>query len=263
MNRKSEIAVMNFSGIYERQCFYRKYEHQWIDLKNLSGTNCYCDEMAGDKIREAVENLPLRGIHFLDSGNYHYVSRFWMEKIQKPYQLLVFDNHTDLQPPAFGGLLSCGGWIADSLETLPELKRVILIGPDEEAWQHTEEKYRERICFLSREKLQTARQNGRMGEVLKALETDFEMPVYLSVDKDVLSREELRTNWSQGDMTLEELLDLIRELAVLWKENGTELLGADICGECDFQESGTEENDQANQKLLSMLKQCLEQTIVS
>lgn len=263
MNRKTEIAVMNFSGIYERQCFYQKYEHQWIDLKHLSGTNCYCDEMAADKIREAIETLPLRGIRFLDSGNYHYVSRIWMEKIQKPYQLLVFDNHTDLQLPAFGGLLSCGGWIADSLETLPELKRVILIGPDEEAWQHTEETYQERICFLSREKLHTARQNGRMGEVLNALEMDLEMPVYLSVDKDILSREELRTNWSQGDMTLEELLDLIRALAVRWKENGTELLGADICGECDLQESGTEENDQANQKLLSMLKQCLEQDIVS
>ena len=264
----NEIVIMNFSGIYKEQQFYRNHAEMqedisWLEVQDLPGSNCYCDEEAQNRILDDIKNYTGNGIHFIDSGNYHYVSRLWLSKMEHPFRLLVFDNHTDLQPPAFGGLLSCGGWIADSLETLPELKRVILIGPDEEAWQHTEEKYRERICFLSREKLQTARQNGRMGEVLKALETDFEMPVYLSVDKDVLSREELRTNWSQGDMTLEELLNLIRELAVLWKENGTELLGADICGECDFQESGTEENDQANQKLLSMLKQCLEQTIVS
>ena len=39
-----------------------------------------------------------------------------MEKIDMPFRLILFDNHTDMQPPAFGGLLSCGGWAAEALE---------------------------------------------------------------------------------------------------------------------------------------------------
>ena len=51
-----------------------------------------------------------------------------MEKIDMPFRLILFDNHTDMQPPAFGGLLSCGGWAAEALEKLPHLQEVILIG---------------------------------------------------------------------------------------------------------------------------------------
>ena len=54
--------------------------------------------------------------------------------MEHPFRLLVFDNHTDMQLPAFGGLLSCGGWIAASLEEVPMLQEVILVGPDEEAY---------------------------------------------------------------------------------------------------------------------------------
>ena len=46
------------------------------------------------------------GIHFLDSGNYHYVSKIWMEKIEEEFELLVLDHHTDMQPPMFGDILS-------------------------------------------------------------------------------------------------------------------------------------------------------------
>lgn len=81
------------------------------------------------------------------------MTRIWLEKISEPFSLLVFDNHTDMQPPAFGGLLSCGGWIYDSVMELPLLKRVILIGPDEEAFSRVEPEIQEKVEFLSREKL--------------------------------------------------------------------------------------------------------------
>lgn len=74
-------------------------------------------------------------IHFIDSGNYHYMTRIWLERSRSHLILLVFDNHTDMQPPVFGGLLSCIGWIYDSVMELPLLQKVILIGPDEEAFQ--------------------------------------------------------------------------------------------------------------------------------
>ena len=118
--------MMDFSGIYEDQQFWRGKEVSRVEARDIPGTNCYCDEDAMNAIRSRIAPYSSGGIHFIDSGNYHYMTRIWLEKISEPFSLLVFDNHTDMQPPAFGGLLSCGGWIYDSVMELPLLKRVIL-----------------------------------------------------------------------------------------------------------------------------------------
>ena len=70
--------------------------------------------------------------------------------MEHPFRLLVFDNHTDMQLPAFGGLLSCGGWIAASLEEVPMLQEVILVGPDEEAYTQVEPNSAESTVFVQR-----------------------------------------------------------------------------------------------------------------
>ena len=127
--RESGILLMNLSGAYEEQDFWREERFTWVRLEDLSGTNCYCDEPAVRAIREKIGEFTLSGIHFIDSGNYHYMTRIWMDKAKNPFSLLVFDNHTDMQPPAFGGLLSCGGWIADALESVELLDHVFLVGP--------------------------------------------------------------------------------------------------------------------------------------
>ena len=117
---------MNFSGIYKQQQFWQTGEIQrnisWVEVQELPGSNCYCDGDAMEILRQKLEEFDADGIHFIDSGNYHYMSRIWLEKLNTPFRLVVFDNHTDMQPPAFGGLLSCGGWVAASLEELPLLK---------------------------------------------------------------------------------------------------------------------------------------------
>ena len=129
---------MDFSGIYEEQQFWKGKEASWVEARDIPGTNCYCDEEAMNEIRSRIAPYSSGEIHFIDSGNYHYMTRIWLEKISEPFDLLVFDNHTDMQPPAFGGLLSCGGWIYDSVMELPLLQKVILIGPDEEAFSRVE-----------------------------------------------------------------------------------------------------------------------------
>lgn len=45
--------------------------------------------------------IQLAGIHFIDSGNYHYMTRLWLTRMDQPFCLLVYDNHTDMQPPGF------------------------------------------------------------------------------------------------------------------------------------------------------------------
>ena len=80
---------------------------------------------------------------------------------------------------------------------------------------------------------------------------DTEYPVFLSVDKDVVRREELVTNWDQGEMTKDELLKFIKELF-----NSREVIGVDICGECAPDQEGIDiakeasVNDELNLKII-------------
>ena len=243
-----ETVIMNFSGIYKNQSFYKNHAEKeifWTELSDLSGCNCYCDAEAADRICGEIQNYTGNGIHFIDSGNYHYMTRLWLEKQQVPFRLLVFDNHTDMQPPAFGGLLSCGGWIAASLEELPLLHEVILVGPDEEAYVQVEPELQQKVCFLSREKLSMMTAEEKE-DFFKNLDAD--LPLYISVDKDVLCKEDASTTWSQGDMHLSELMSFLE--IVLELQN---VVGMDVCGECD-QDSCSEDflNDHANEAILRL-----------
>ena len=243
-----ETVITNFSGIYKNQNFYKNYaeeEISWTELSDLSGCNCYCDAEASDRIRKEIQAFTGKGLHFIDSGNYHYMTRLWLEKLQIPFRLLVFDNHTDMQPPAFGGLLSCGGWIAASLEELPLLQEVILVGPDEEAYTQVEPDLQQKVLFLSREKLSTMTTEEKEGFFNNLSE---DLPLYVSVDKDVLCKGDASTTWSQGDMHLSELMSFLE--FVLERQN---ILGMDVCGECDM-DSCSEDflNDHANEAILRL-----------
>ena len=243
-----ETVITNFSGIYKNQNFYKNYaeeEISWTELSDLSGCNCYCDAEASDRIRKEIQAFTGKGLHFIDSGNYHYMTRLWLEKLQIPFRLLAFDNHTDMQPPAFGGLLSCGGWIAASLEELPLLQEVILVGPDEEAYTQVEPDLQQKVLFLSREKLSTMTTEEKEGFFNNLSE---DLPLYVSVDKDVLCKGDASTTWSQGDMHLSELMSFLE--LVLERQN---ILGMDVCGECDM-DSCSEDflNDHANEAILRL-----------
>ena len=161
MQEQNPIVLMNFSGIYREEEFWKNRQVSWIELQDVCGTNCYCDEEAIAEINKRTENYPTAGIHFIDSGNYHYMTRLWLTRMDQPFCLLVYDNHTDMQPPAFGGILSCGGWIAAALEELENLKYVILVGPDEAAYEQVDENLKDRVIFLSREKLQVMNDEER------------------------------------------------------------------------------------------------------
>ena len=257
---KRNIVIMDFSGIYQEEQFYEGEQISWIDLSDISGTNCYCDGDAQAQILERMEKYPVSGIYFIDSGNYHYMSRIGIGRVKEPFNLLVFDNHTDMQLPAFGGLLSCGGWIASALEEVEKLQEVWLIGPDEEAYGQVEEPFKGRVHFLSRERLAEARsymaeKKGSEEELIRSLEIPANIPLYISIDKDVLCPEEAATTWSQGDMTLEEMLKVLLALCSHFEKENGKILQVDICGECDPDKSmESPKNDHANKELLRFWK---------
>ena len=175
------------------------------------------------------------------------MSRIGAGRVEKPFRLLVFDNHTDMQLPAFGGLLSCGGWIASSLLELENLAEVWLVGPDEEAYSQVEEELKEKVRFISQG---DAEAFGYMREI------PTDLPLYISVDKDVLCGEDASTTWSQGSMGLSRLIEILGLLVESFQEKGGEILQVDICGECDVNESSdNDKNDRANKRLLDFWKE--------
>ena len=41
-------------------------------------------------IEDKIKDLSPEGIHFIDSGNFHYVSEFWIEKIKQSFYFSCF-----------------------------------------------------------------------------------------------------------------------------------------------------------------------------
>ena len=174
------------------------------DFSHLTGTNCYCSEESAAAIRQAVSELPLNSVHFIGTGDYHYISLFWAERIREPFRLVLFDNHPDDQPSAFGGdTLSCGSWVRD-VRALPLCAGV--------HW------------------IRRAADGG-------CLELPDGLPLYLSIDLDVLSVHYAHTDWDQGDMTLDELCGLIRGL-----KGRRRIIGADICGGLTMEKGASAED---------------------
>ena len=83
----------------------------------------------------------------------------------------------------------------------------------------------------------------------------FIIYIHISIDKDVLCPEEAATTWSQGDMTLEEMLKVLLALCSHFEKENGKILQVDICGECDPDKSmESPKNDHANKELLRFWK---------
>lgn len=209
-----------------------------LDFTTLSGTTGFCDDAAADEIRRCIADFPARGIHFLDNGNFHYLTRFWCEKITEDFVLVVYDHHVDLRKPVFPGLMSCGSWIRDVLLRNSHCRAVLIIGPECAQADIIERELQSlvaedqpprssapaRLCCFTEDDIL----DGRVARELPHLLNALHLPVYISIDKDVLSRKVLRTNWDQGIMTEAEFR---HELDRFTMDPDIHILGVDICGE--------------------------------
>ncbi|MCR4745497.1 MAG: hypothetical protein K5894_09770 [Lachnospiraceae bacterium] len=187
--------IFNFTGLYEKMNLELP-DRNFIDFTKLTGSELYVDENAERIIRKEIRKYGADGIHMLDNGNYHYLTRLFLHELNEPFDLLYFDNHSDDQPPAFEGLKSCGSWVLDTRNELRE-KLGAVFWADGNSFIH---KY------------------GEMSS---------ERPLYISVDKDVFDKKIAPTNWDQGNMAFEGFTDILNDLS-----SGRRIAGVDICGEC-------------------------------
>lgn len=236
-------TIQDFTGIYSEQPFMQELRERanvyWMDCTNISGTDCYCDDDAQAEIRKMMDQAADRitanndagftGIHFFDNGNYHYMSKLWTDRVNEDFDLVIFDHHPDMQPPRFEGILSCGGWVKEVLDNNKFIRNVVLIGVADHLIEEIKnepsaefEKYASRVTFIPETLLRTP--NFDISQVaLAALRSSN---LYISIDKDALSIDDVVTNWDQGSLTFEQLENILKNLFAHRKT-----LGVDICGE--------------------------------
>lgn len=239
------LTIMNFSHVYEREKFFIDKKYTWIDCTNINGTNGYCDENAFNEINQKLKGLEPKGIHFIDSGNYHYVSELWINKIKRDFNLIVFDHHSDMVKPSFGDILSCGSWIMDAIDKNKFLKKVLIIGLSKEQKDTIPNKYLNKVKCICDYDLKSINKERLCGFL------DDKYPVYISIDKDVLSEKVVDTSWDQGVMSFDELKSFLHIIISNYK-----VIGLDICGENDMRKViQVRNNDKINSKLVNLLKE--------
>jgi len=207
--QRSGVTFLNIDGTYVSQQRLLRVPHEWIDLADIKHTNLYCEEHSLQEIERRIQYRNCTGLTFIGSGNYHYVSYLLMKQMNEPFTLVLFDNHTDIGARG-ETMISCGSWVSYALN-IPFLEKVIIVGPLQRSHPHLAENI---TIFptLHSPKL-----------LLSHITTER---VYISIDKDVLCRNDAVTNWEQGTMTLSFLLRCLQQLLVY-----KHVVGMDVCGE--------------------------------
>ena len=109
--------ILDFSHVYCDEKIPKNDRVHWLDCSDIAECDLYCSKRAEKEIRARIEPYGIRGIHFLDSGNYHYVTGIMAEQIKQDFSLILFDHHTDMQKPMIEHMTSCGDWAGKVLKT--------------------------------------------------------------------------------------------------------------------------------------------------
>lgn len=194
--------------------------------------------------RHLEERLPRHhGTVFLGSGDYHHLSHLLLKRLGPagPFDLVVLDNHPDNMRFPFG--IHCGSWVRHAAD-LPWIRTIHVVGicSDDVGPGHAWENYllplyRGRVRYWTigvdtgwagavglGKAFRSFAGGGELIDAFVAAQAGESIPVYLSIDKDVLAPEVARTNWDQGQLELNEVGRVIESLA-------GRLVGSDITGE--------------------------------
>ncbi|MDY4821948.1 MAG: arginase family protein, partial [Lachnospiraceae bacterium] len=231
VRNRCQNLILDFTHVYEDETVRDREQFQWIDCSDIAESHLYCSPSAYEEIRKRIEPFGISGIHFIDSGNYHYVTKIMTDFLKEPFVLVCFDHHTDMQKPMVEGMTSCGDWAGQVLGENTYLRQLVLIGPPQRdidgieigkpQSQNIQTGEKDKLLTFSEEELQNGTAKAKVAQIKEGL------PFYISIDKDVLNRRFTETNWNQGDMPL----PMLEHLLQFFLQKG-KVCGVDICGEC-------------------------------
>ena len=195
----------------------------------------------GEMIAPQFEANPR--VVFTGSGDYHHITQLLLQRYRafgQPLRVVVFDNHPDNMRYPFG--IHCGSWVWHA-SRLPFVSQVDVLGitsTDVEVghcWENHLRALRSgkvRYWCIGRDLgwmrplgITHSRSYDTAGELLQAFSEEIASSreaIHLSIDKDVLSPEDVHTNWDQGVMRFTEMQSAVAG----FRER---IIGADVTGE--------------------------------
>ena len=193
---------------------------------------------------ELVVRMPADpGPVFTGSGDFHHVSLLLLQRLaaRGPLDVVVLDNHPDNMRYPWG--IHCGSWVSH-VARLPFVRHVLVMGissPDVSLRHVLENRllplWRGRVSYWCLGLDVRWAPYAGLGQAIRGFDSTRAMldafagqqknargPVYLSVDKDVLSPAVARTNWDQGRLTEADILEVASSVRA-------RLAGCDITGD--------------------------------
>lgn len=221
-----------------------------LDLVGAAGLRFCSEKKYFMKVKQNLKSSK-PGITFLGPGDFHHLSAHFIDRVSPKPLLILFDHHSDmLESP--DGYVTCGSWVAQVLGE-GKVKKCLVVGVSSRDEALIKASSECKAAFFPEDLPHEKKVSGVVEELMKS-----GGPVYISIDKDVLSQKDAATNWDQGLMSLGELLDLLEVIGAT-----APIAGADVCGEWRvpfdrvfFNREDVEKtdlNEQANIKILEKL----------
>lgn len=187
---------------------------------------------------------------FLGSGDFHHVSLALLRRLASPFNLLVIDNHPDWMRGI--PVLHCGTWLYHAAQ-LPNVQRIFHLGGSVDfdnayRWLAPWPMIRSGKIIVAPAR---RRFQGRLWDRIthqplrrcpdEPVEPEFlskqldpfraelaARPLYISLDKDVLTASEAVVNWDSGYLTPEEVFAILEAFG---SAADGELAGMDVVGD--------------------------------
>jgi hypothetical protein len=192
---------------------------------------------------------PGPAVTFYGSGDFHHVSLALVRRLTTPFNLLVLDKHPDWMCGI--PFLHCGTWLRHAAR-LPLARHVFHVGGDldfDNAWRWLapwpDLRRRKVVVFpavrrfsrgpwrhVSNVPVREGGEPATRAQVEKLLQpfarSLARYPLYVSLDKDVMTAEESVVNWDSGHLRLAEVTEV---LAAFVSAAGGNVLGVDVLGD--------------------------------
>ncbi|HEY7424835.1 MAG TPA: hypothetical protein VH682_11445 [Gemmataceae bacterium] len=244
-------------SIVRQQFFVRRSRAEVVPLRDWGpslriacahGSFRRFEEHLARLLGSASDSQPF--LNFIGSGDFHHVSLALLRRLRGPYNLLVIDNHPDWMRGI--PFLHCGTWLYHAVQ-LPAVERIFHAGGDvdfDNAYRRlapwsllrcgkivvapARRRFRGRRWAKIEHRPLRRRADEAMGrEFIEDWLTPFRAelavrPLYISLDKDVLTASEVAVNWDSGHLTTPEVLEVLE--AFVTAAEG-ELAGMDVVGD--------------------------------
>jgi arginase family enzyme len=187
---------------------------------------------------------------FVGSGDFHHVSLALLRRLRGPYNLLVIDNHPDWMRGV--PILHCGTWLYHAAQ-LPGVQRIFHLGgavdfdnayrwlapwPMIRSGKIVAAPARQRFQGrwwdkVPHQPLRRRAEEPAGEEIIEEWLAPYRAelaswPLYISLDKDVLTAPEAAVNWDSGHLTVPEVLSILTAFS---EAAHGELAGMDVVGD--------------------------------